>query len=157
MSADDVAKEAFKVPFFHKAAILLLTLLVLICGMYISVSVSDWTWLGRFGALIVIASLVLEATGLIDRYLSKIFNIVTEIMPEIVEMQVKRLPHLYGLTGNETPEQIKEIAQKEFKRRITDTKALAEKAISRDMRKLEFLVASIGTLIWAFADLLNKI
>ena len=72
-------------------------------------------------------------------------------------MQVVRRPHLYGLSGNESQEQIEDIVRKELKRRVCDCGALMETAMRHDMRKIEFTSASIGTLLWAFADLVNKI
>jgi hypothetical protein len=61
------------------------------------------------------------------------------------------------LSGNETSEQLKDITGKELKRRAGEFKTLAEKAMNRELRKTEFWVASIGTLLWAFADLLNRL
>jgi len=147
--------KAFRVPLKYKIAIWFVASLNIACGIYLSILHSDWRWLSRFGALIVIASLVLEATGLVQKFIGKVFKIVNDIMPEIVEMQVKRCPHLYGLSGKETPEQLKDIAAKELQKRVSETSTSAEKAVNNDLRKTEFWIASIGTLLWAFADLLN--
>jgi hypothetical protein len=149
--------RSFRVPLRYKIPVWLVVLLIIACGIYLSISHSDWYWLSRFGALIVIASLVLEATGLVQRFLKRVTQIVIDTMPEIIEREVKRDPHLYGLSGKETSEQLKKITGKELKRRASEFSALAEKAMNKDMRKTEFLVASIGTLLWAFADLLNRL
>jgi hypothetical protein len=149
--------RSFKVPLRYKIAVWLVVLLIIACGIYLSISSSDWNWLGRFGALIVVASLVLEATGLVQRFFMRVTQVVIDTMPETVEREVKRNPHFYGLSGNETSEQLKYITGKELKRRAGELRALAEKTMNRELRKTEFWVASIGTLLWAFADLLNRL
>jgi hypothetical protein len=111
-------------------------------------------WLG---VSLIIACGILEATGLVQRFFKQVTQVVVDTMPEIVEREVKRAPHLYGLSGNETSEQLKFITGKELKRRAGEYRALAEKAMNRELRKTEFWVASIGTLLWAFADLLNRL
>jgi hypothetical protein len=142
--------RSFRVPLRYKIAVWLLVLLIIAFGIYLSILYSDWYWLGRFGALIVIASLVLEATGLVQRFFKRVTQVVIDTMPKTVEREVKRNPHLYGLSGNETSEQLKYITGKELKRRAGEYRALAEKAMNRELRKTEFGVASIGTLLWAF-------
>jgi hypothetical protein len=149
--------EAFVVPIIHKIIIWACALLIIALGIYLSISYSDWLWLSRFGALIVILSLTLEATGFVQKFIRRIINITMDIMPEVVKMQVKRNSHLYGLSGTESEEEIDDIAKTELKARANEFSNLAEKTMTQDLRKTEFGVATLGTLLWAFSDLLNKL
>jgi hypothetical protein len=49
-------------------------------------------------------------------------------MPEIIEKEVKRDPHLYGLSGKETSEQLKNITGKELKRRASGIQSISRKS-----------------------------
>lgn len=130
---------------------------VILIGILISTMKKDWLWLARFGSFIVIASMILEAFGIVEKFMNKIMKIVKELTREVVRMQLKRLPHLFGVTGNETKEQFNDMAEKELRRRIMDVGSFLEKSVANDLRRTQFLVASVGTLLWAFADLLNQI
>lgn len=149
--------NAFRIPIQYKILTWGVTMSIIACGAITSIKYSDWTWLARFGSFIVIVSLALEASGFVQKFIDKIIGITSEIMPEIVQIQVERQPHLYGLSGNETTEQIEQISNKELKRRLESVTLLIEKKITSDLRKMEFSVATIGTLSWGFADLINKL
>jgi len=149
--------EAFKVPIFYKIIIWTLVLLIIALGIYLSISCSDWCWLARFGALIVIVALALEGTGFVQKFINQITKIVMDIMPKVAKMQIIRSSQVYGLSGNESDEEIDDIAKKELKTRVNELYNLAEKAMSNDLRETEFCVAALGTLLWAFSDLLNKL
>jgi hypothetical protein len=98
-----------------------------------------------------------EITGVLERYVLRVFGIVEGVTAEVVLMQVKRLPHLYGVCSEYTDQQIEEIAAKEHRRRLKSLDDLMRSILAQKVQKHEFLVASVGTLLWAFADLLNKL
>lgn len=132
-----------------------ITLLAIIVGITISLFLRDWLWLARTGAVIVIISLSLEASGFIDRYIDKVIKITAEMAPEIVYMQISNRPHMYGLNGSETKEQLDELTTKEAKRRIRDLRYNCEKIATKYIHRIIFAIATLGTLLWGFADLLE--
>ncbi len=153
---NDELLAAFKLPFRYKALMWVVVFVIVAAGTLVSVLLKDFMWLGRFGALIVIAAMMLAASGIPNRITTRILAIAQEVTREVVRMQVKRLPHLYGLSGNETADEVSARAEKELRQRLATVGALAEKTAERDLQRTEFLVASFGTLLWAFADLIGK-
>lgn len=107
--------------------------------------------------IIVVLSLALEATGFIDEYLDRLLNHVGEISLSIVLMQVQRNKNMYGLKGNESEEQLLQITRKESSRRLTDIGNVAGAQFYKNLRKTEFTIATIGTIIWGFGDLLDSL
>lgn len=156
-SLDDVATKAFKIPLPYVLTGYLLASCVVVIGIGLSVALGDWMWLARFGAFLVCLAMMLEATGVLERYVNRVFGIVEGVTAEVVLMQVKRLPHLYGICSETTAKQIQEIAEKEHRRRLKYADDLMRNTIARKVQRHEFFLASVGTLIWAFADLLNKL
>jgi hypothetical protein len=149
--------ETFVVPFKYKILSWFLAVLIISVGIYASFITSDWLSLARAGAVIVVLSLALEASGKVDKYLTKLIGHVTPILSKIVLMQVKKNKHMYGLSGDETDEQLDQISAKESNRRLTDLTILAESLLYKDLRKTEFPIAIIGTTLWGFADLLEHV
>jgi hypothetical protein len=148
--------DSLKAPLRVKLLAWLATFLILLGGVYLSYMNSDWMWFARFGALIVIVSLCIEASGLVQSYINRIVNLSADLSEEIVKMQVPSRPHMYGLSGGESEDQINQIANKEHKHRITHLKLKLEKSISADIRKTEFSIGCVGTIVWGFGDLLGK-
>ncbi len=158
MSPTEIPKEileAFKVPILFKIVAWSLTILISILGIYTSFQWNDWINFARAGAVIVVLSLALEASGYIDNYLDKILNTVNKISFEVVLKQVMKNNHMYGLKGNESKEQLVQIAQKENSRRLTEIGNIASNQFNKNLRRTEFTIATIGTLIWGFGDLVE--
>ncbi len=156
-SNEEVANKAFHIPRHYVAVGYLLVFAVLASGAWLSIRLDDWGWLGRFGAFLVCLAMMMEITGVLERYVKRVFGVVEAVTAEVVLMQVKRLPHLYGVNRQTTAQQIQEIAAKEHRRRLKQADELMRNAIAKRVQKHEFIVASVGTLLWAFADLLNKL
>ncbi|HCE1808772.1 TPA: hypothetical protein NGS39_004458 [Vibrio parahaemolyticus] len=158
MSPTEIPKEileAFKVPTQFKLVAWFLTILICALGIYASFLWDDWIHFARAGAVIVVLSLALEASGYIDKYLDKILAQIGKASPEIVLKQVMKNKHMYGLTGSESKEQLAQIALKENSRRLTDIGNIAGNQFYKNLRKIEFTIATIGTFIWGFGDLLE--
>lgn len=154
---DEVAHKTFRIPVQYVAAAYLPMLAVLAIGSWLSLQFNDWLWLARFGAFLVCLAMMFEVTGVLERYVQRVFGIVEGVTAEVVLMQVKRLPHLYGICSEYTDQQIEEIAAKEHRRRLKNLDDLMRSTLAKKVQKHEFFIASVGTLIWAFADLLNKL
>ncbi|EGR0072812.1 hypothetical protein BST50_21820 [Vibrio vulnificus] len=158
MSPNEIPKEileAFKVPFRFKLIAWFLTVLICVVGIFSSVHWENWIHFARAGAVIVVLSLALEASGYIDKYLDRLLNHVGDISLNLVLVQVRRNKHMYGLKGNESEEQLLQIARKENSRRLTDIGNVAGTQFYKNLRKTEFTIATIGTIIWGFGDLLE--
>lgn len=148
--------EAFKVPHLYKLSAWFAVVCVLSVGVYLSCLNANWLWFARFGALIVIISLLIEASGLIQAYINRLVNLSADASAEIVRMQVVRQPYMYGLSGNESEAQIEQIAKKEHAQRITNLNLVIEKSLSVDIRRTEFSIGCVGTFVWGFGDLLSQ-
>lgn len=153
---DEVASKAFRIPGHYVAVGYLVILAVLAIGAWLSVRQDDWGLLGRFGAFLVCLAMMLEITGVLERHVKRVSTVVESTTAEVILMQVKRLPHLYGVSPQTTAQQIQEIAAKEHRRRLKQADELMRNAIAKKVQKHEFIIASIGTILWAFADLFNK-
>ena len=70
-------------------------------------------------------------------------------------MQIKRNTNLYGNSDNKTDTEIKQIADKELNRRMESIQIIIEKKMYGDLRKIEFTIGTIGTILWGFADLIG--
>lgn len=153
---DQVAAKGFNIPKRYLAAAYLLVTVVLAFGIGISFWTRDWMWLARFGAFLVFLAMIFEVTGVLEKYVKKVMSITEGVTVEVVLMQVKRKPHLYGINSKTSEPHIIEISEKEHKRRLALANDVIKSTISKKIQKHAFVVASIGTMLWAFADLLNK-
>jgi flagellar biosynthesis protein FliP len=149
--------NAFNGSKLYKTMACFFVILILVIGLIISLFLDSWVNLARSGAVIVVLSLALEATGYIDKYVARVLNNVGQFLPVIVMKDVMNNGYLYGLNGNETDEQLAHIAMKENSLRVNDLTRLVERQLSKSLRKTEFMLAAIGTLVWGFADLLEQL
>lgn len=156
-SIDDVANEVFKIPKGYVISVYLLVTALLAIGVALSIRYSDWVILARAGAVLILLAMLCEITGIPERFINKVMTAVESITPSIVLMQVKRLPHLYGVASETSEEQIAEITQKELRRRVKDTRDAFHRALAGKIKKHQFAIATLGTLLWAFADLLKHL
>ncbi|WP_395602209.1 hypothetical protein AB4P97_05820 [Pseudomonas sp. A1230] len=151
------AKKLFKIPTHYLASGYLLTVLILALGISLSLYLNDWMWLGRFGAFLVCLALMFEVTGLPEKFVNKAVEMAEEITIETVFHQMMKHNYLYGISPETTDEQLAVIFDREHRRRLILTSDLMINTIKQKIQKHEFFVASVGTILWAFADLLNKV
>lgn len=156
-SIDEVANKAFQIPTLYVVAGYLLMVVVLAVGTWLSMWLDDWTWLARFGAFLVCLALMFEVTGLPESFASKVIAITEEATVETVFRQVMKHPYLYGVSPDTSDEQLANIFDREHRRRLMLTKDVMLGTIRKKIQRHEFCVATLGTLLWAFADLLNKL
>lgn len=149
--------DSFRVPRLFQFLVWVIAIFILFVGIVSSFYWDTWMCFARAGAVIVILALALEASGYVDRYVSKLLGVVGEISPTIVVSQVLNNKHLYGLKGNETDEQLADIVVKENARRLNYVAGVMEGRLYKDLRKTEFKIAALGTLLWGFADLVELI
>ncbi|UVM02032.1 hypothetical protein LOY41_12315 [Pseudomonas atacamensis] len=154
---DEVMSKGFNIPKRYLAAAYLFVTMVLAFGIGISFWTRDWMWLARFGAFLVFLAMISEVTGILDKYVKKIMSLAQGVTVEVVLMQVKRKPHLYGINPKTSEQHIIEISEKEHKRRLALANDVIQRILSKKIKKHAFFVASVGTMLWAFADLLNKL
>lgn len=152
-----LADKLFQIPTWHLIGGYTLAALALSLGIGLSIYLRDWMWLARFGALLVCLALMFEITGLPERFVGKALAIAEEMTVETVFKQMLKRSYLYGITAETTDEQLSLIFEKEHRRRLAFTSDAMTNAIKKKIQKHEFIIASIGTLLWAFADLLNKL
>ncbi|MDT3230937.1 MULTISPECIES: hypothetical protein [unclassified Pseudomonas] len=156
-SAEAAAAEVFKIPTHYVFYAYVLTTLALAFGVGLSVHFSDWMWLARFGALLVCLALMFEVTGLPEQFVNKTMDLTEGITAQTVFNQIMNRRYLYGVTDDTTDEQLSLIFDREHRRRLIVAKEIMIETIRKKIQRHEFFVASIGTLLWAFADLLNKL
>jgi hypothetical protein len=135
-----------------------LVILIVFCGCMVSLFRDDWMWLARFGAIIVILTTVMASFNtyveskvditLLSDYIDK---------SEEIYQRMKDKPHLYGISRPLTEEQARELISRERDRINNVAQASLEREFSDDLKKMEWRIGSIGTLLWGFADLLNMI
>lgn len=152
-----LADQLFRIPMWHLVGGYTLAALVLSFGIGLSIYLHDWMWLARFGAFLVCLALMFEITGLPERFVGKALAIAEKATEETVLKQMLKRSYLYGITSETTDEQLSVIFEKEHRRRLVFTSDAMTNAIKKKIQKHEFIVASIGTMLWAFADLLNKL
>jgi hypothetical protein len=127
-------------------------------GALVSWYFRDWTWLGRFGALVTITTMVF-ATFNADveaRLLVQYLNDYMEPSEEIYN-RVRAQPYLYGIQLPLTEEQTRELVKKEVAAFNERARATLKDELTSALRTLELWVAIVGTVTWAFADLTNKL
>lgn len=154
---DKIAKKAFKIPRSQLVATYSILIAVLLSGTALSIWYKDWLWLARFGAFLVCLAMLFELTGLPENIINKAMAIAESINLETVSSQVRKKPYKYGIHPNLNEDQIDEVTVKELRRRVKEVKELAKKTTSEKIKKHQFFIASIGTLLWAFADLLKHL
>lgn len=154
---DEAAQKALKIPRRYIVAVYLLVASVISTSVTLSINYSDWLILARSGSVLILLAMACEITGLTERYISRVMSLTESLISPIVLMQVNRSPHLYGASSVTIEEQISDISQKELRRRVKDASDKFHKVLSAKVKWHQFVIASIGTLLWAFADLLNKL
>ena len=132
--------------------------LLMCMGAWVSWYLCEWMWLARFGALITIAAMVfatfnphLEA-GLLVQHLNDYMD-----PSDAIYERIRAKPYMYGVQQPLTDEQAKEVLEREVAAYSASTRAILSDEMTSALRKLELRIAVVGTLTWAFADLINKL
>jgi uncharacterized membrane protein YgaE (UPF0421/DUF939 family) len=128
---------------------------------------SDWAWVGRSGALLTIFGVYviwLDYKGEIDKSLDTVLEGFEEYLKKITPEQEKE--SLINLFKNQnikyTEEQLEKLLEtptdrnKTFKTISVKFKEVSELTHKR-VQNVEFLVLVLGTLIWGYGDLINKL
>lgn len=155
-------------PVLRLVTAIILTIACILAGLTLSIILKDFTNLARFGALISLIGLWMAYTEIkssirnmkdekIKEYIHKdefkranvefIIEAVREKSPEINEDKIKTLRELI-----ENSPKIHESINNSHH----DFSSISKDYLSNFSSKSEFFIISIGTLLWAFADLLNK-
>jgi len=131
---------------------------LMILGALTSWIFHDWIWLGRFGALVTVAAMIL-ATFNADIQARLLVEYLNDYMDpsEHICARISSKPHLYGIQQSLSEEQAREALKREVEAFNERTRATLRDEMTSALRKLELWIAIVGTLVWAFADLINKL
>ncbi len=115
--------------------------ILLVTGIIPSLILSEWGWFSRSGALLVIFGIFivwLDYKGSIDKSLDNVFSGFKDYLSDSDK----------NLSTEEIDRMAKEIHGK-FNE-VSD-------ATKKRFQNIEFFIVAIGTLIWGYGDLVNKI
>ena len=76
---------------------------------------------------------------------------------ENIYARISSKPYLYGIQQSLTEEQAREVLKREVDAINERARATLRDEMTSALRKLELWIAIVGTVIWAFADLINKL
>lgn len=162
-------KKLFNVGQLHNYKIIIFVSITIlfIFGIVPSLMNSDWAWVGRSGALLTIFGVYviwLDYKGEIDKSLDTVLEGFEEYLKKITPEQEKE--SLINLFKNQnikyTEEQLEKLLEtptdrnKTFKTISVKFKEVSELTHKR-VQNVEFLVLVLGTLIWGYGDLINKL
>ena len=133
--------------------LLLSLLLVGIAGILPSLIYSEWEWFSRSGALLIIVGAYFTWVD----YAAEIKNTFTEERGRIKENTQKKYDLLKENSFGEiiNPEYASSLIQKQNSKKLGAVASNEELKI-KIYRRIEVFILVLGTLIWAYGDLLNK-
>jgi ABC-type nickel/cobalt efflux system permease component RcnA len=113
-------------------------ILSLVTGILPSFILSDWLWFSRSGSLLAIFGIYLiwqDYHGQINNDLDKVLDGFSDHLKKTIKNESNR-------------EQMKEEVSNQFNKvRVANKKRF---------QNIEFCLVTLGTLIWAYGDLINK-
>jgi len=115
--------------------------ILLITGIVPSIIFSDWGWFGRSGALLVVFGIFiiwLDYESIINEDLNIVFSGFRD--------------HLKDSDANLTTSEVDRI-EKEIQGKFDEVSDRTKKRY----KNIEFFIVAIGTLIWGYGDLMNKV
>jgi hypothetical protein len=146
------------IPFKYRRNAWLLTIALLLLGTKASFLWHDWGWLARSGALLTVAALSvgsfnssLQAALVVD-YLDNAHD-----PSQSIYEAMRAKPHLYGISRPLSELETREVVAKERNRLKARVRSVLESEMSSSLKQLELQVATLGTLVWGFGDLINKL
>jgi len=149
--------DTYKLPKKIKMAAWMLAFAILAVGVWGSFQWSDWVHFARSGAVLVVLSLSLAAFGFGNGFIDRVLFLLKPMTANVVEMQSKNRPHLYGIHPGLTEKEKDDLVQKVSRERINQVHILMKNRMAKDVQKTEFLIAALGTLVWGFGDLMGKL
>ncbi|EIX4885371.1 hypothetical protein MDT45_004245 [Vibrio vulnificus] len=149
--------DTYKLPKKIKIAAWVLAFAILAVGVWASFHWSDWVHFARSGAVLVVLSLSLAAFGFGNGFIDRVLFLLKPMTAKIVEMQSKNRPHLYGIHPRLTEKEKDDLVQKVSRERLNHVHVLMKNRMAKDVQKIEFLIAALGTLVWGFGDLVGKL
>ncbi|MEK0276915.1 hypothetical protein, partial [Vibrio vulnificus] len=149
--------DTYKLPKKVKITAWVLAFAILAVGVWASFHWSDWVNFARSGAVLVVLSLSLAAFGFGNGFIDRVLSVVKPMAVKIVEMQSKNRPHLYGIHSGLTQKEKDDLVQKVSRERLNQIHVLMKNRMAKDVQKIEFLIAALGTLVWGFGDLVGKL
>ena len=162
-------KELLTVGQLHKYKIIIFVSIAIlfIFGVVPSVLDSDWTWFARSGALLVIFCVYviwLDYKSQVDNDLETVLEGFYEYLQTITPEENKE--SLINLLKNQnieyTEEQLVKLLNtptdinkvyKIISAKFNEVSKLTQKRV----QNIQFLVLALGTLIWGYGDLINKL
>jgi hypothetical protein len=76
---------------------------------------------------------------------------------ENISARISAKPYLYGIQPPLTEEQAREVLKREVDAFNERMRATLGDEMTSALRKLELWIAVVGTVTWAFADLIDKL
>lgn len=149
--------DTYKLPNKIKMAAWMLAFAILAIGVWASFQWSDWVHFARSGAVLVVLSLSLAAFDFGNGFIDRVLFLLKPMTANLVEMQSKNRPHLYGIHPGLTEKEKDDLFQKVSRERLNQVHVLMKNHMAKDVQKIEFLIAALGTLVWGFGDLVGKL
>jgi len=124
-------------------------LLLIIAGFSLSISLSDWQYFERSGALIIIVGILLALKDMTGRIIIIEESVVGRMKHNLRMAEVKEPK---GLLSYATNEKLKEDLTEQTK----DTQEMF-KLFKHRLLRLEATILIVGTFIWGFGSLVGKV
>lgn len=124
-------------------------LLLIIAGFSFSISLSDWQYFERSGALIIIVGILLALKDMTGRIIIIEESVVGRMKHNLRMAEVKEPK---GLLSYATNEKLKEDLTEQTK----DTQEMF-KLFKHRLLRLEATILIVGTFIWGFGSLVGKV
>ncbi|ELV8553733.1 hypothetical protein QNE49_001367 [Vibrio fluvialis] len=148
--------DTYKLPKKIKISAWFLAFSILAVGAWAGLHWNDWVHFARSGAVLVVLSLSLAAFGFGNNFIDRVLFLVKPATAKIIEIQSNNHPHLYGIHENLTDKEKSDLIHKVSRERINQVHVLMKNRMAKDVQKIEFLIAALGTLVWGFGDLVGR-
>jgi hypothetical protein len=158
MSVRPPSGPGIGLPFRRKLLFWILLVLIVTVAAIVSYLWCDWGVLSRAGALITVLAACTATfnTRLLSAFVVSALNDYIDPSEDIYQ-RMRAKPYLYGVSAPLTDEQARELLEQERARHNEKLRAELEAVMGDELRRLELLIAIVGTVLWGFADLINKL
>jgi|GEM_PF-1637383 len=124
----------------YKTIISISIFILLLAGIIPSIILYDWVWFSRSGALLVIFGIFIIWLD----YQSSIENDLNTVFDSFEK---------YLLNANEKDTESREKTKTEIQGKFNEVK----KANKKRFQNIEFFTVALGTVVWGYGDLINKV
>jgi hypothetical protein len=133
-------------------------ILIVLVGCLVSIRTREWMWLARSGALITVVAMVAAQfnTDVVARLLIQYLNDYRD-PAAMVRADVRAKPYLYGIGRSLAAAEEREVIEREVRRFNEDKQTILKNEMKSALGRLELAIAASGTLLWGFADLLDRL